>query len=121
MKLEVGMYVRTKDDGIQKITKVTENGCFYRTCTAGFEYKTSLSDKEDIVSEPSFEIMELIKIGDVFLDSYGRKKEVFGKEYNEEYQEWRLYYSLCWYLTKDKIKKVLTKEQFENSSFKVSD
>lgn len=61
--MKIGDYVRTKYDGIQKIVKVTENNCFYRTCTAGFDYHTSLND-DDIV-QLSTDILDLIYPGDL--------------------------------------------------------
>lgn len=118
MKLEVGMYVRTKDDGIQKITKVTENGCFYRTCRAGFEYKTSLSDKEDVIAvshsllgnngEPC-----LIKVGDYVND--------YPVYFLIDNQEPKMITTENGCLSEREIETIVTKEQFENSSFKVSD
>ena len=109
MELKEGMYVRTKDDGIQKITKITQNNCFYRTCTAGFEYKTSLFE-DDIIGTPSFDIKDLIEVGD-YVNGY----EVTSKD------QFLGFGNHDWYMLDNEIKSIVTKEQFESMSYKVGD
>lgn len=120
MKIKEGMYVRTKDDGIQKITKVTTNGCFYRTCRAGFDYKTSLNE-EDIIEKPTFEIMELIKPGDVVFDIYGRKLDVDEIKYYPEFDSWHILFHTALYIKKHEIKGILTKEQCEDGVYRIGE
>lgn len=122
MKIEEGMRVRTKDDGIQKITKVTINGCFYRTCRAGFDYKTSLNE-EDIIGEPSFNIMDLIREGDlVTLKGEICKDEVYRViGVGEDTIQLDCFQDGYMCVTADDIKQVLTKEQFMRECYEIGE
>ena len=125
MKLEVGMYVRTKHNGIGKIVEyINDPTCYFfkcykldRDCSNCDEYIT----KADVIEEPSHNIKELLQVGD-FVDYeypsglgmwYYKNIEITehllnvfkNGENNHEY----------------KITSIVTKEQFEQIQYKVGE
>lgn len=125
MKLEVGMYVRTKWGDIRKIESVWNDTDFIVDKTY---YNYNIEEdtlgcvlNEDIIKEPSFNIVDLIKAKDIILGTDGKL-----------YQCWKVYKDYVFTYSKNKqgqtvtlvdyqIDKVLTKEQFEQMSYKVGD
>ena len=131
MKLEVGMYFRTKAGTINKIDNFTENkGEFY------FNTKPIFSDEEclgsnwgytkDII-KASYEIIDLIEERDI-LEINGEKYEVI---YDESYEklgilipsrkELSIRHSALEYVFKKYKVAILTKEQFEQMAYKVGE
>lgn len=116
MKLEVGMYVRTKDSYISQYK-------YYDTTNMGKLLCIPLSNGtfaniEDIV-KASYNIIDLIKSKDIILGKDGKI-----------YQCWKIYKDYVFTYSKNKqgqtitlvdyqIDKVLTKEQFEQMAYKV--
>lgn len=123
MNIEVGMYVRTPF-GIKRIAQIDNNKTVWK-----YLYKLNddhefgaLSDK-DIIDEPSFDIKDLIKVGDIiewektepFFDGgVNQVIDYFGHigvfPIDNEYAE---------KLESITIQAVLTTEQFNKHSFKV--
>lgn len=129
MKLEVGMYVRTKY-GIAKIIKTDFINEYLdkpflvvdRELEIGLigGNDESLCDKKDIIGEASFNIRDLIEVGDyvnghlvtkiskdgfIWLEGY----DIYGTwNYVGFINEWR-----------DNIKSIVTKEQFESMKYEV--
>lgn len=110
MKLEVGMYVRTLN-GIVKIDKIKDS---IMIDTKG---KTHFGD----FIKANYSITDLIKSKDIIL---GRDGKI--------YQCWKIYKDYVFTYSKNKqgqtitlvdyqIDKVLTKEQFEQMSYKVGE
>ncbi len=135
MKLEVGMYVRFKDLTnyienndvmIDKITFISEamNG-LDETLQIELEKYQEPILKKDIIGEPSFNIIDLIEIGDIVVDNSGRKlevnlirvwddvKEIICNDYNLDDSALTLHNGA--------IFKILTKESFENNCFRIGD
>lgn len=130
MKLEVGQFARTpygirkivnitKDDGYGKPrVKVIELDDFLNT---GYKFNYKFYTDEKIIKEckASYNIIDLIKSKDIIL---GRDGKI--------YQCWKIYKDYVFTYSKNKqgqtitlvdyqIDKVLTKEQFEQMSYKV--
>lgn len=117
-KLNVGDYVRIKNSGINKITSILDN-------EIRFDEKPIFSDgecigykwcyKEDIIkSSPN--IIDLIEVGD-YVNGCWINEIKDGKPYHEDYND--PFYS--YYIENEDIKSVVTKEQFENISYKVGE
>lgn len=125
MKLEVGMYVRTKWGDIRKIERIW-NDTDFNVDKTYYNYNIEEDTlgcvlNEDIIKEPSFNIVDLIKEKDIILGTDGKL-----------YQCWKIYKDYVFTYSKNKqgqnvtlvdyqIDKVLTKEQFEQMSYKVGD
>ena len=115
MKLEVGMYVRTKNGSIAKIEQIVDDEIH-------FNIKPIFSDGECLgynwfyiknVTKASHSIIDLIEVGDYVdglrvhgITDYGLEVYMFGdtKEILEE----------------NEIKSIVTKEQFESVSYKIN-
>ncbi len=114
MKLEVGMYVRTKRGQIGKITTIGKDN-------VAIEFNGMWQDivsKKNIVKEPSFDFLDLIEAGDVI--SLSEDIDNFKKEYIIGIPD---------LITLDAIKEkiengnlrlvgIVTKERFENIEYK---
>jgi len=125
MKLEVGMYVRTKWGDIRKIERIW-NDTDFNVDKTYYNYNIEEDTlgcvlNEDIIKEPSFNIVDLIKAKDIILGADGKL-----------YQCWKVYKDYVFTYSKNKqgqtvtlvdyqIDKVLTKEQFEQMAYKVGD
>lgn len=125
MKLEVGMYVRTKWGDIRKIERIW-NGTDFNVDKTYYNYNIEEDTlgcvlNEDIIKEPSFNIIDLIKAKDIILGTDGKL-----------YQCWKIYKDYVFTYSKNKqgetitlvdyqIDKVLTKEQMEQMAYKVGD
>lgn len=125
MKLEVGMYVRTKWGDIRKIERIW-NDTDFNVDKTYYNYNIEEDTlgcvlNEDIIKEPSFNIIDLIKAKDIILGTDGKL-----------YQCWKIYKDYVFTYSKNKqgqtitlvdyqIDKVLTKEQFEQMAYKVGD
>jgi hypothetical protein len=117
MKLEIGMYVRTKRDGIAKIISLSideeEECCFIELS------KRRTGIKEHNITKASFNIIDLIEIGD-----YVNGKQVIkvSTDYIFDYSEEIIiiYFSEEDYIYSSyDIKSIVTKEQFESVQYKV--
>lgn len=124
MKIEKGMYARTKDldyyrSRIVKIINVNQQCVFYND--------KGIMDNQIIdvpyIKKTSFNIIDLIEVGDYV--NGGRVKENLGDciclDYNpyNEYGETEC--DMCFTITPNEIKGVLTKEQFENCEFRIKE
>lgn len=118
MKLEVGMYVRTKRDGIGKIISlnvgVEDDECCFIELS-----KRRTGIKEHNILKASHNIIDLIEVGDYVngIEVTSVRKTVEGNiligledmfgftKFDNEYE----------------IKSIVTKEQFESMSYKVGE
>ena len=119
MEIEVGEYIRTKQGDIDKVILEYTGKCANPNCSAKhISCKSNYYDEEDIVKH-SKEIIDLIEVGD----------HVNGKEVIMDLQK-----SKEWYKSKDdfitckdytfeekEIKRVVTKEQFNNMEYKINE
>ena len=118
MKLEVGMYVRTKD-GISKCIKVTpirENSFMYEFDREVYEDVYFLTYSELEKYKSSSNIIDLIEVGD-----YVNGKQVIETYYKSD-EKWHLEIVDSRLLTHDELKHVniqsiVTKEQFESMKY----
>ncbi len=126
MKLSVGMYVRTKYGHIAKLIYIDYEDEYYefdKGIVWFYEYYKDMfgfkdEDLKQII-KTSFNIIDLIKPKDIILGRDGRL-----------YQCWKIYKDYVFTYSKNKqgqtitlvdyqIDKVLTKEQFEQMSYKI--
>ena len=106
MKLEVGMYARTLD-GICEVREVINDGVMSRFVN---EYG-NVYFGNDMMCNPSFNIIDLIEVGD-----YVNGSEVTSIEKNR----WLAFGNNDWYIPNSGgIKSIVTKEQFESMSYKL--
>lgn len=130
MKLEVGQFVRFKDKrGIEYIRKIVEIPEDNRYASLYLDkdanYSKGLSVKN--VIKASFNIIDLIKVGDI-LEINEEKYEVI---YDESYEklgilipsrkELSIRHSALEYVFKKYEVAIVTKEQFEQMSYKVGE
>jgi hypothetical protein len=126
MKLEVGMYVRTKT-GIEQIYKIDNNKTKYKYL---FKLKKQDGDgcidcgvlsSEDIL-KASHNIIDLIEVGDVIIDEEGHKYPInyeFETDYNDEYKSYEITIDdRITLFFKDGLS-IVTKEQMEAMQYKV--
>ena len=121
-EIKVGEYVRTKDGRIIKFNK-------FGTLRVGYTnpkyYKTIISGRshykyDDIVKHSS-NIIDLIEVGDILKLKNGEKCEVL------EHQGYGNWLQLEWENINDnedflkKVDSIITKEQFQENSYKVGD
>lgn len=137
MKLEVGMYVRTKEGHIDKIIKIDNKALNGRTiqvkkgeldCCMGYEDFTDLFNPSHY-EKASFNIIDLIEVGDYV---NGEKVIAFKKDiperniyFNSKKCNIFTDYSLVedWYFgIEDKdIKTIVTKEQYKNIEYRIGE
>ena len=115
MKLEEGMYVRTKQGTIEKVIKRydTLSGCKVEV-NEDFRFKHYEHNYIKHIKNASYSLLDLIQIGDYvngFPVIHNAKEHggnivivINGNAYNEE-----------------NIKTILTKEQYENNCYKVEE
>ena len=118
MKLEVGMYVRTKDkNNVQFIRKIVEVSEGYRKMIAGLFVDKPIHNTNEVslknVVKASYNILDLIEVGDYVNGDMITDFEEDGKKIilgNEE-QYYGIYPA--------QIESIATKEHFESIIYKV--
>lgn len=112
MKLEVGMYVRTLN-GIVKIDKIQDN---VMKDTKGYLHYG------DFI-KASYNIIDLIEVGDIIVDDTNRKLEVLLIDNELMVRNAGLIYDNNYYLPIKSIaiKLVITHEQMEQMAYKVGE
>lgn len=128
MDLEKGMYVRTYK-GIRKIVEVVEDNNYYidKTYINDFRQEINCITNSCIIGQPSYNIIDLIEVGDYvngykiysiydddkYVNEYNLKhKKCLGKNiYDEDYQEYLIY--------EEDIESIVTKEQFEAMKYEI--
>ncbi len=128
MKIEKGMYVRT-ENGIKQIYKIDENKSKYK-----YLYKLQKQDgdgcidlgalsKEDIIGEPSFDLIDLIEVGDILHsnndDQYWTVENYLYKKGECINIEWKVLDSEEKFL--ENIDEIITKEQAKSVSYKIGE
>lgn len=123
MKLEVGMYVRTKEGHIDKIIKIDNkalNGRTIQVEKGELDYCMGYEDFTDLFNpshyeKASFNIIDLIEVGD-----YANGVEVIAID-----DEWLTMSDTQVPILKSiaigMIKTIVTKEQFENMEYKIGE
>lgn len=129
MKLELreNMYVRT-EKGIAKIKKIFPDGsepyfeAKYETDTYLEIYYDSEYVSEDDVLKASYNIVDILEVGDVIIDKEGHKYPInyeFETDYNDEYKSYEI--TIDDYITlflKDGLS-IVTHEQMKKKAYKV--
>ena len=112
MKLVVGMYVRT-NNGIGTIHRISGDKIYSVKLNKGH-----IKKYVNILKEPSFNILDLLEVGDVVVANNlcgeitkidKENNRIYTTSYDEEY---------C---SSGDIKEVLTREQFKASSYRIGD
>ncbi len=118
MKLEAGMYVRTKEGYICKILKTNElceDDGYLDHNDIG-----SANIQEKNIIKASYDIIDLIKVGD-YVNGYKVVqigKSIEGRKYITTEAYHKINYGNIF---EKEIKSIVTKEQFEKISYKVGD
>lgn len=119
MKLEVGMYVRTKDGIIAKADYVDDDTIFfdkdlYRT----YDDSINFLEKNNLerIVKASYNIIDILEVGDYVNGEIVLKDEIGGL-YLDAFDADGNYYK-C---RIQNIKTIVTKEQFEQMAYKVGD
>lgn len=111
-KLEVGMFIRTDDGKINKFKRyITDKK---RVCETDMYARLAV----DNIVKASFDIIDLIEVGDVIttINLCGEVTKI-NKENNK-------IYTTCYdgeYCHKEDIKSIVTKEQFESMSYRIGE
>lgn len=123
MKLEIGQFARLKSGysdelGIGKIDFVANCG----VATIYFKNKKLGVFTEDII-KASYNIIDLIELGDILVDDTNRKLEVLSIDNELMVRNTGLIYDNNYYLPIKSIaiKSVITHEQMEQMAYKVGD
>lgn len=123
MKLEIGQFARLKSGysdelGIGKIDFVANCG----VATIDFKNKKLGVFTEDII-KVSYNIIDLIELGDILVDDTNRKLEVLSIDNELMVRNTGLIYDNNYYLPIKSIaiKSVITHEQMEQMAYKVGD
>lgn len=116
MKLEVGMYVRTKDGYICRIININD----YREPNMKYGIEASyLKDVmfigDDDIAKASYEIIDLIEVGD-YVNGLPVTKISEHFSLHEKYIE---LYGTCSDWENEDIKSIVTKEQFESMKYRI--
>lgn len=137
MKLDVGMYVRTKDGHIDKIIDTAEEWYEldgdeeekpYKIYKLNKYYYDEEFDEETkwflerFFVKASYNIIDLIEVGDVIIDKEGHKYPInyeFETDYNDEYKSYEITIDDHITLFLKDIKSILTKEQFSQMEYKI--
>lgn len=131
--LKVGMYVRTKDGRISKLMQIKEDDelnlkfyCFEENII----YRNyEESELKQFLIKASDKLIDILEVGDyvngmkvVAIDSDGRLyvPEDLGQPYDREFSNGVFYHTLL-DMNTFKIKTILTKEQFDQMSYKVGE
>lgn len=125
-KLEVGMYVRTKDGIITKVDYIDDETIYfdkdiYRFYGAGIDFLEK--DNLERIKKASFDILDLIEAGDIVVNESNNKQEVLLIDNELMVKNTGLIYDNNYYLPIKSIaiKSILTKEQFESRSYRIGD
>ena len=116
MKLEVGMYAYSKkcrDYGIGKIVNITEGGLGFKGDLIDIQYRHSKHaiENHDVIA--SFNIIDLIEVGD-----YVNGHKVYSTGLTTGILNTINFVDGTFIVVED-VKSVVTKEQFEQMSYKV--
>ena len=118
MKLEVGMYVRTDKGRIGKV--ITEEYEYRDSYNQKIEFKDEIEDTFDMdwedILKASHNIIDLIEVGD-----YVNGREVVEIFYNANDEVIGIDTRGSVDYVESQIKSILTKEQFEDMSYKVGE
>lgn len=120
MKLEVGMYVRTKDGYINKIKKVNQfNVLVYGRDLFGEE----LNIPNNEITKASYNIIDILEVGDILVDDTNRKLEILLIDNELMVRNAGLIYDNNYYLPIKSIaiKSAITHEQMEQMAYKVEE
>ena len=127
MKLEVGMYVRTKT-GIHQIYRIDNNKTKWK-----YVYKLKEQDgdgcincgvlsSEDIIGEPSFEIIDVIEQGDLVNDIFVESNNgVMLRTLEIDYESSTLGCVRHVEIFDTQIKTVVTHEQLEAMAYRIGE
>lgn len=123
MKLKLNMYVRTKKGIAKIIGRINDPTNYYDkywVCDRYLELNndTEYIHEQDIIGEPSYNIIDLIQVGD-FVNGYPVYEII---EYEDNTRAIVIgddNKSIIWEESSQYIKSIVTKEQFEVMKYKV--
>lgn len=117
--MKYGDYIRTKTGKIRKIVDTVAQ--YYLIKEVTFDEKVNRNDigytAEDIIKH-SKNIIDLIEIGD-YVNGHKIVSEIWGEDDNNLYFEIEGGFNKATCIAEEDIKSILTKEQFNQNSYKV--
>ena len=123
MKLEVGMYVRTKNGYIRKIDRIWNDTDFNvdKIYYNDNIYEDTLGCvlNEDIKGKPTFNVIDLIEEGD-YVNGYAVYEILEYEDNTRAIVVGDDNKSIIWEESSQYIKSIVTKEQFESMSYKIN-
>ena len=124
MKLEVGMYIRTKDGIIARIKEIDNNERLYLNQKSIYtdDYKHDLIIDYEVI-KASYNIIDILEVGD-----YVNGKKIVdvgcltnGPRKGTKVIDYYITPSAVCYLENEDIKSIVTKEQFENMEYRIGE
>lgn len=126
MKLEVGMYAYSKkcrDYGIGKVVNITENGLGFKGDLIDIQYRHSKHaiENHDVIA--SFNIIDILEVGDILVNDSNYKLEVLLIDNELMVRNLGLIYDNNYYLPIKSIviKSIVTKEQFVSMKYELKE
>ena len=120
MEIEVGEYIRTKD-GIRKIVEINDGK--YKTIFGKYildrSYIGSVSVAEKNILKHSFNIIDLIEVGDYVNGNKINCFKIFNNISGEQCLNINYIYTNSLIIPVKDIKSIVTKEQFESIKYEV--
>lgn len=117
MKLEVGMYVRTKDGIIDKVIIDYNGHCVNPNCERKHISCAKNYYDEDKIVKASYNIIDILEVGD-YVNGLPVAKT---SEYIGTYEKYIELYGSCSDWENEDIKSVITHEQMEKMAYKVEE
>lgn len=120
MKIEKGQYVRTKNYGIKKVLDVYNEDKIELDKTNAFGILGVCENVENIIGNPSNNILELVQIGDYINGSRVIKiqeVENYPDLLNVKIEKADFRYDIHETIFEKDVESILTKEQFENQVY----
>ena len=124
MNIKIGDYVRTKNYGIKKVLDIYNENKIELDKKNAFGILGVCESIENIIGNPSNNVLQLIQIGDYINGSRVIKiqnVENYPDLLNVKIEKADFRYGVCETIFEKDIKSILTKEQFESMEYKVGE
>lgn len=125
MKLEVGMYVRTLNGRISKIEEIANDIAFcddwlYQSYEDYIDFIHLADEIVDEIEKASFDIIDILEFGD-YVNGKKIIKVIPEDICGDEILDNQHIFSIDGEIFENEIKSIVTKEQFEQMSYKVKE
>lgn len=117
-EIQVGEYIRTPYNKIEKIEKIIKENGWICVTTDKNSYELEWLKKNNI--KHSENIIDILKIGD-YINGHKIVNELYGEDDNNLYFEIEGGFNKAKYISENDIKTIVTKEMFEANCYKVKE